>query len=96
MPEASIVGLPYQMLLHERTRQSLGIDLAGQVVIIDEAHNVVDAISDLYNVSVTLQEVCRGTPTNDRARGATCGRTTDLPTWARAGWDGLVLYFARF
>ena len=55
--DAQIVGLPYQMLLHERTRLSLGIDLTGQVVIIDEAHNLVDAIAGLYSVTLSLDEV---------------------------------------
>ena len=56
VPEAQIVGVPYQMLLHERTRQSLGIDLTDQVVIFDEAHNIADAITAMGSVALQLDE----------------------------------------
>lgn len=56
VPEAQIVGVPYQMLLHERTRQSLGIDLTDQVIIFDEAHNIADAITAMGSVTLQLDE----------------------------------------
>jgi chromosome transmission fidelity protein 1 len=54
MQSAQVVVLPYSMLLHEGTRQSLNIDLEGHVVVCDEAHNVIDAISDMHASSITL------------------------------------------
>jgi len=41
------------MLLHKPTRESLGIDVKNNIVIIDEAHNLIDTINNLYSVEVT-------------------------------------------
>ena len=49
--------LPYQSLLHASTRESLGINLSGCVVIIDEAHNLVDTVADLYSCQVSALQV---------------------------------------
>jgi chromosome transmission fidelity protein 1 len=55
-----IVTLPYPLLLQESTRESLGIDLTGHVVIIDEAHNMIDAISALYSTTLSQSQIVRG------------------------------------
>lgn len=47
--------LPYPLLLQKAAREALNISLKGHVVIIDEAHNLMDAISNIY--SVTLSEL---------------------------------------
>ena len=52
LPFAHLVVLPYQMLLHHGTRDTLGIKLTGSVVIIDEAHNLLDAISAVYGAEI--------------------------------------------
>ncbi|KAH9864702.1 hypothetical protein J1614_010638 [Plenodomus biglobosus] len=52
-----IVTLPYPLLLQRTARESLGLSLKNHVVIIDEAHNLMDAISGIYSVSVTLDQV---------------------------------------
>ncbi|XP_075153701.1 ATP-dependent DNA helicase DDX11 [Haematobia irritans] len=52
-----IVMLPYQLLLHKRSREMAGIDLTGSIVIIDEAHNLLDCISDIYSCEVSLQQL---------------------------------------
>lgn len=54
---AQIIMLPYQLLLHKRTRQQCGIDLRGSVVIIDEAHNLLDTISNMYSCELNLQQL---------------------------------------
>ena len=46
---ADIVTMPYSMLLHKKTRESLGVDLKDHIVVLDEAHNVVDSINQLYS-----------------------------------------------
>ncbi|XP_004343844.2 hypothetical protein CAOG_07120 [Capsaspora owczarzaki ATCC 30864] len=51
---AHLVALPYQMLLHHSTREALGINLSNQVVIVDEAHNVMETLNDIYSVTITL------------------------------------------
>ncbi len=53
MPYAEIITLPYPLLLHPKTRHLLGIDLKGHVVIVDEAHNLGDAIAGLFSLEVT-------------------------------------------
>ncbi|KAJ4303589.1 ATP-dependent DNA helicase chl1 [Kalmusia sp. IMI 367209] len=51
-----IVTLPYPLLLQRTAREALGLSLKGHVVIIDEAHNLMDAIAGIYSVSVTLHQ----------------------------------------
>uniref|UniRef100_A0ACB8FMR9 DEAD H (Asp-Glu-Ala-Asp His) box helicase 11 n=1 Tax=Sphaerodactylus townsendi TaxID=933632 RepID=A0ACB8FMR9_9SAUR len=53
VPAAQLVVLPYQMLLHEATRNASGIKLKDQVVIIDEAHNLIDTITCIYSAEVS-------------------------------------------
>ncbi|PRP77742.1 putative ATP-dependent RNA helicase DDX11-like protein 8 [Planoprotostelium fungivorum] len=57
IPEAQLIVLPYNTLLHRSTRQSLGIDIRDSVVVLDEAHNIVDAINNMYSVSITLGQL---------------------------------------
>lgn len=52
-----VVALPYNMLLHKSTRESLGVELKGNVVVVDEAHNLVDAINEMYSTQLTLHQV---------------------------------------
>lgn len=52
-----IVTLPYPLLLQSSAREALGLSLKDHIVIIDEAHNLMDAIAGIYSVSVTLTQV---------------------------------------
>ena len=54
---SEIVTLPYPLLLQKSAREALGISLKGHVVIIDEAHNLMDAISNLHSNMVTLPQI---------------------------------------
>jgi chromosome transmission fidelity protein 1 len=54
---AEIVTLPYPLLLQKSAREALGISLKGHVVIIDEAHNLMDAISSIHGVEVSLRQL---------------------------------------
>lgn len=54
---AQVIMLPYQLLLHKRTRQQSGIDLKGSIIIIDEAHNLLDTISQMYSCELSLQQL---------------------------------------
>ena len=49
------------MLLQKTSREALNISVKGHVVIIDEAHNLIDTISNIHSVSVTLVQLkqCR-------------------------------------
>ncbi|KAM9854598.1 ATP-dependent DNA helicase DDX11 [Aulostomus maculatus] len=59
VPPAQLVVLPYQMVLHEATRRAAGIQLRGQVVIIDEAHNLSDTLSCIHSVELSGAQLCR-------------------------------------
>lgn len=48
-----IVTLPYPLLLQRSAREALGISLKGHVVIIDEAHNLMNAIEGIHNAQVS-------------------------------------------
>lgn len=54
---AQLIMLTYQMLLHRQTRLQAGIDLQGAIVIIDEAHNLLDTIAHLHSCELTLQQL---------------------------------------
>ena len=53
IPTAQLVTLPYNLLLHKDMRESLGISLQGNVVIIDEAHNLLESINSMYSVHLS-------------------------------------------
>ncbi|NXG40911.1 DDX11 helicase, partial [Psilopogon haemacephalus] len=59
IPAAQLVVLPYHMLLHEPTRSAAGIKLKDQVVIIDEAHNLIDTITCIHSAEVSGSQLCR-------------------------------------
>jgi chromosome transmission fidelity protein 1 len=49
---AELVVLPYNSILHGPTRKSLGIELKGNVVILDEAHNIIETINSIHGASI--------------------------------------------
>lgn len=51
--DAQVVLVPYNTLLHKATREANGIKLKNNVVIIDEAHNLLEALGQMYSSSVT-------------------------------------------
>ncbi|KAI4756681.1 DNA repair helicase [Aureobasidium sp. EXF-3400] len=54
---SEIVTLPYPLLLQRTAREALGLSLKNHIVIIDEAHNLMDAISSIHTVEVSLQQL---------------------------------------
>ncbi|QHS76720.1 DNA helicase [Saccharomyces paradoxus] len=57
LPIAEVVTLPYQYLLSESTRSSLQINLEDSIVIIDEAHNLIETINSIYSSQVSLEDL---------------------------------------
>ncbi|XP_012276838.1 ATP-dependent DNA helicase DDX11 isoform X2 [Orussus abietinus] len=55
--DGQIVLVPYNSILHKNTRLSSGIDLKGNVLIIDEAHNLLDAIERMHSATVTGRNI---------------------------------------
>ncbi|KAH6677316.1 helicase C-terminal domain-containing protein [Halenospora varia] len=54
---AEIVTLPYPLMLQKSAREALGINLKGHVIIIDEAHNLMDAIAGIHGIEVSLKQL---------------------------------------
>ena len=59
IPTAEIVTLPYPLLLQASAREALGIKLEGNVVIIDEAHNIMDAVANVHAAEIRLSDLRR-------------------------------------
>ena len=56
---SEIVTLPYPLLLQKSTRKALDLSLKGHVVIIDEAHNLMDSITNIHSIAVTRSQLKR-------------------------------------
>ncbi|KAI0401480.1 helicase C-terminal domain-containing protein [Xylaria palmicola] len=59
IPGAEIVTLPYPLLLQKSARDALGIKIEGNIVIIDEAHNIMDAIANVYASEISMKDLTR-------------------------------------
>lgn len=59
IPGAEVVTLPYPLLLQKSARDALGIKLEGNIVIIDEAHNIMDAVANVHAAEIKLSELRR-------------------------------------
>ncbi|KAI0010734.1 DNA repair helicase [Xylariaceae sp. FL0662B] len=59
IPGAEIITLPYPLLLQKTARDALGIKLDGNIVVIDEAHNIMDAIANVYASEIGLGDLKR-------------------------------------
>lgn len=53
VPDAKIILVPYNTILHKNTRTACGIHLKDSVVIIDEAHNLLDTIANIHSSLVS-------------------------------------------
>ncbi|GAA5960705.1 hypothetical protein JCM3765_007297 [Sporobolomyces pararoseus] len=56
---AEVVTLPYNMLMQKTAREALGISLKDHVVVIDEAHNLIDSILSLHSISISLTQIAQ-------------------------------------
>ncbi|KAH0609297.1 uncharacterized protein H6S33_012783 [Morchella sextelata] len=56
---SEIVTLPYPLLLQKSAREALDLSLNGHIVVIDEAHNLINAISSIYSINVSLNQLER-------------------------------------
>lgn len=53
---AHVVAVPYSAVFNESTRKGFGLSLDDAVIIVDEAHNVADAITDLNSATLTIRQ----------------------------------------
>jgi chromosome transmission fidelity protein 1 len=58
-PYAQILCMPYSVLLHKSIREQNNVVLSKDrtVVIIDEAHNLIEAINSIHSAETTLKEL---------------------------------------
>lgn len=54
---AQMVVLPYNLLLHKSTREMSKINLKDSVVVIDEAHNLLDMIESIHSAQISADSV---------------------------------------
>ncbi|CAH1785016.1 unnamed protein product [Owenia fusiformis] len=59
IPGAELVALPYNTLLHKSTRDATGVKLKDNIVVIDEAHNLLETINNVYSIEITGSQVCQ-------------------------------------
>ncbi len=55
--EAQLVLLPYNSILHKGTREGIGLKIKNSVLLLDEAHNIIESISNMYSTSVTCGQL---------------------------------------
>lgn len=53
IPQAEVILAPYTLVLHKKNREAVGIDLQNSVLLIDEAHNIIEAMIDCHSASLT-------------------------------------------
>ncbi|KAH8289737.1 hypothetical protein KR054_010194 [Drosophila jambulina] len=59
LDEAQLILLPYQLLLQKSARQQLGINLKGSILLVDEAHNLLDSLAQLHGAEINREQLQR-------------------------------------
>lgn len=57
VPAAHVVLVPYASLIHKGTREALGVEVKGNVIVIDEAHNLIETINNIYSCEITSSKL---------------------------------------
>ncbi|KAF8939783.1 DEAD H (Asp-Glu-Ala-Asp His) box helicase 11 [Dissophora ornata] len=52
-----LVTLPYNLLLHASTRDSLKLVIKNNILLLDEAHNLINSLLQMHSVALTLQQI---------------------------------------
>ncbi|XP_022912815.2 ATP-dependent DNA helicase DDX11 [Onthophagus taurus] len=55
--DAEIVLVPYNSILHKATREANGIKIKDSVIIIDEAHNLLEAMVQMYSAEISYLQL---------------------------------------
>ena len=58
--QAELICMPYTTLLHKQTRESMNIPLEDNIVLIDEAHNLIEAVNAVHTNYLPLHAVSQG------------------------------------
>lgn len=57
IPASEVITVPYQILLSRSARKAMDLPVKNSIVIIDEAHNLLDTITSLHTMSITKFQV---------------------------------------
>jgi chromosome transmission fidelity protein 1 len=60
LPICELVLVPYQVLLHKPTREAWGVDLKDNIVVVDEAHNLLQTISAIHATELDEKQLSIG------------------------------------
>ncbi|KAF9352346.1 DEAD H (Asp-Glu-Ala-Asp His) box helicase 11 [Mortierella sp. AD094] len=52
-----LVTLPYNLLLHASTRESLKLVIKNNILLLDEAHNLINSLLQMHSVALSLQQI---------------------------------------
>ncbi|KAF9173392.1 DEAD H (Asp-Glu-Ala-Asp His) box helicase 11 [Mortierella sp. AD011] len=52
-----LVTLPYNLLLHASTRESLKLVIKNNILLLDEAHNLINSLLQMHSVMLSLQQI---------------------------------------
>ncbi|KAF9188409.1 DEAD H (Asp-Glu-Ala-Asp His) box helicase 11 [Haplosporangium sp. Z 11] len=52
-----LVTLPYNLLLHASTRESLKLMIKNNILLLDEAHNLINSLLQMHSVSISLEQI---------------------------------------
>ncbi|KAF9967745.1 DEAD H (Asp-Glu-Ala-Asp His) box helicase 11 [Mortierella alpina] len=52
-----LVTLPYNLLLHASTRESLKLAIKGNILLLDEAHNLINSLLQMHSVTLSLPHI---------------------------------------
>lgn len=52
-----LVTLPYNLLLHSSTRESLKLVIKNNILLLDEAHNLINSLLQMHSVAITLPQI---------------------------------------
>ncbi|ORZ07234.1 helicase C-terminal domain-domain-containing protein [Lobosporangium transversale] len=55
--QCQLVTLPYNLLLHASTRESLKLVIKDNVLLLDEAHNLINSLLQMHSVTLSLQQI---------------------------------------
>ncbi|KAK0249516.1 hypothetical protein B0A54_15903 [Friedmanniomyces endolithicus] len=97
---AEMVTLPYPLLLQKTAREALGISLRGHIVIIDEAHNLMNAIEGIYSTQISEVQLNRARDSLlvylQKFRNRLKGSNRVYVTQVVRVIDSLLLFVTRF
>ena len=55
--DAQLILMPYNTILHTGTRAGVGIKTKNSVLLLDEAHNIMESVSNMYSTQINLPQL---------------------------------------